>query len=72
MPRLVPSPGAEFATRCSMAGSVLTRIRRTLTPMERILRLSMKTHSYSIVVPLVTIPGEDCLRLNLWTPILEW
>jgi Carboxylesterase family len=52
MPRRVPSPGAEFATRSSMVVSVLTRIALTSTPMERISRVRMKMHSYSIVVPL--------------------
>jgi len=50
--RRVPSPGAEFATRSSMVVSVLTRIALTSTPMERISRVRMKMHSYSIVVPL--------------------
>ena len=52
----VLSRGAEFATRCSMVASVLTRIPLTSLLMERTSRIQMKMHSYSIGVPLPQSP----------------
>ena len=59
--------GREFATRCNMAAFVHTWTPRTLIWTGKTWRTPMKTHSCFIAARR-QVPGEDCLRLNLWTP----
>jgi hypothetical protein len=68
-PQLAPAPEREFATRWVCPN----QHARIFVGVRQVFPVSIKIKVLRVLHrgAAATVPGEDCLRLNLWTPEVD-